>query len=166
MHTDIPTPEHSPQDVQSPAAPSQHANRPQRILACLLCQQRKVRCDRQFPCANCTKASIQCVSAALAPRQRRRRFPERELLDRIRHYEDLLTRNKITFVPLHPFAAEKSASHVGEEGEGGQRIEERQSDAAAPRGERLGEHSRRDYEAAPQAKSVCSTKIITCMLNL
>jgi hypothetical protein len=95
------TPDHSPQDFQSPA---HHASKPQRVLACVLCQQRKVRCDRKFPCANCTKAGAQCTSAALAPRQRRRRFPEKELLDRLRHYEDLLRRNHIPFEPLHSSA--------------------------------------------------------------
>ncbi|XXH05440.1 hypothetical protein Hte_011867 [Hypoxylon texense] len=61
----------------------------QRVLACALCQQRKVKCDRKFPCANCVRAGAQCVPTS-APRPRRRRFPERELLDRIRHYEGLL----------------------------------------------------------------------------
>jgi hypothetical protein len=73
-----------------------------RVLACLLCQQRKVRCDRKFPCANCTRSHAQCVPAATQnPRQRRRRFPERELLDRLRHYESLLRQNNIEFAPLH-----------------------------------------------------------------
>lgn len=80
---------------------SQIAKQP-RVLACLLCQQRKVKCDRNFPCANCTRSHVQCVPAATQnPRQRRRRFPERELLDRLRHYESLLRQNKIEFDPLH-----------------------------------------------------------------
>ena len=37
----------------------------------------------------------------LAPRVRRRRFPERELLDRIHKYEDLLRQNNVRFEPLH-----------------------------------------------------------------
>lgn len=77
-----------------PAAPSQ------RILACLLCQQRKVKCDRTFPCSNCVKQRAECIPAT-APRKRRRRFPERELLDRVRTYEDLLRRNNIQFEPMH-----------------------------------------------------------------
>ena len=72
-----------------------------RVLACVLCQQRKVKCDRRFPCANCVKASAQCVQATLAPRQRRRRFPERELLERLQWYEGLLRENHISFEPLH-----------------------------------------------------------------
>lgn len=76
--------------------------KPRRVLACVLCQQRKVKCDRKFPCANCTKSHAQCVPATLlGPSQRRRRFPERELLDRLRRYESLLRQNNISFEPLH-----------------------------------------------------------------
>ncbi len=73
----------------------------QRVLACVQCQQRKVKCDRKSPCANCVKSRTPCVSnATLPPRQRRRRFPERELLDRLRRYESLLRQNSIEFEPF------------------------------------------------------------------
>lgn len=82
----------------------------QRILACVQCQQRKVKCDRKFPCANCVKARAQCVPAnTLPPRQRRRRFPERELLERLRRYEGLLRQNNIDFEPLHTPAVVKAS---------------------------------------------------------
>lgn len=74
----------------------------QRVLACVSCQQRKIKCDRHFPCAHCLRAGISCVPASLVPRQRRRRFPERALLQRLRHYEDLLRQNNVEFQPLHP----------------------------------------------------------------
>ena len=70
------------------------------MLACVLCQQRKVKCDRKFPCANCIKSRTQCVPATLATRRRRRKFPERELLERLRKYENLLRQNNIEFEPL------------------------------------------------------------------
>lgn len=71
-----------------------------RVLACVRCGQRKVRCDRKFPCANCIKSRTQCVPATLATRRRRRKFSERELLERLRNYEDLLRQNNIKFEPL------------------------------------------------------------------
>jgi hypothetical protein len=71
-----------------------------RVLACVLCQQRKVKCDRTFPCSNCIKHGTQCVPAT-QPRPRRRRFPERELLDRLRRYETLMKQNNVKFEPLH-----------------------------------------------------------------
>lgn len=92
--------------VFHPATASSPAARPPRVLACMLCQQRKVRCDREVPCANCIRAGVQCVPAT-GPRQRRRRFPERELLERLRRYEGLLRKNNIEFEPMHAPAAEK-----------------------------------------------------------
>lgn len=77
-----------------------HPGRPPRVLSCVLCQQRKVRCARTFPCPNCIKANAQCVPAGLLPRRRKRRLPERELLDRLHQYENLLSRNNIEFKPL------------------------------------------------------------------
>ncbi|KAH8732089.1 putative C6 transcription factor [Phaeosphaeriaceae sp. PMI808] len=94
------TPGQSPEDAPL-FAHEQTTPKPQRVLACVLCQQRKVKCDRKFPCANCIKAGVQCILAAQNPRQRRRRFPERDLLNRLRQYEDLLRQNHITFEPLH-----------------------------------------------------------------
>ncbi|KAL5050911.1 hypothetical protein BDW71DRAFT_194039 [Aspergillus fruticulosus] len=90
---------------------SPHTTKPTRVLSCVLCQQRKVRCDRTFPCANCVKSKVQCIPADLLPRRRKRRFPERELLDRLRKYETLLRQNDIEFDPLHPEAATESDAH-------------------------------------------------------
>lgn len=80
---------------------SSHNTKPQRVLSCILCQQRKVKCDRKFPCANCVKSRAQCVPATLTQRRRRRRFSERELLDRLRTYENLLRQKNIPFESLH-----------------------------------------------------------------
>ncbi|PYI09830.1 fungal-specific transcription factor domain protein [Aspergillus sclerotiicarbonarius CBS 121057] len=95
-----------------PAASSRTAAKPHRVLACVLCQQRKVKCDRKFPCASCVRAGAQCVPT-LAPRPRRRRFPERELLERLRRYEDLLRQHNIDFEPLHTAVVEKGGRGTG-----------------------------------------------------
>ena len=81
---------------------SRATTKSQRVLACVLCQQRKIKCDRRFPCVTCVKAGVQCVPATQARRQRRQRFPEKELLERLRRYEDLLRQNHVHFEPLHP----------------------------------------------------------------
>lgn len=47
------------------------------------------------------KSRVQCVPATLSQRRRRRRFPERELLERLNRYESLLRQNNITFEPIH-----------------------------------------------------------------
>ncbi len=81
---------------------SSQPSKPQRVLACVRCQRRKIKCERRFPCAHCKKSGVQCVPAIFTPCvQRKRRFPERELLGRLRKYEDLLRQNNIQFEPLH-----------------------------------------------------------------
>ncbi|SJX60900.1 uncharacterized protein SRS1_12128 [Sporisorium reilianum f. sp. reilianum] len=61
-------------------------------LSCEECQKRKSKCDKQEPCSMCRQRGIVCTPAFLDPHKpRKKRFPERELLDRIRRYEDLLT---------------------------------------------------------------------------
>ncbi|PHH82222.1 hypothetical protein CDD82_6641 [Ophiocordyceps australis] len=69
-----------------------------RGTSCLLCQQRKVRCDKSKPCANCIKAGVECkVLPPAPPRRRKRRLQERDLLDRLRRYESLLNQHGIKF---------------------------------------------------------------------
>ena len=97
-------------DAPSPSSP---LSKPQRVLACVLCQQRKVKCDRKFPCKNCIKSQAQCVPARRRPR---RRFPERALLERLRRYEDLLRQNKIPFEPLHKDSPMEKDSLTAESG--------------------------------------------------
>lgn len=33
----------------------QASNKAHRVLACVLCQHRKIKCDRNTPCSNCLK---------------------------------------------------------------------------------------------------------------
>ncbi|KAI1464977.1 uncharacterized protein F4812DRAFT_147020 [Daldinia caldariorum] len=98
-HTTTPTPTTSTStSTTSPATTT--TPKPPRVLACVLCQQRKVKCDKVFPCANCVRSRAPCVRATLAPPRRRgssRRFPKRELVDRLSHYENLLRENGIPF---------------------------------------------------------------------
>ncbi len=48
-----------PQQQQPPPHPAQYmsqsAHKHPRILACVLCQHRKIKCDRNTPCSNCVK---------------------------------------------------------------------------------------------------------------
>ncbi|TVY18754.1 Transcription factor vrtR1 [Lachnellula arida] len=72
-------------------SPSRNDTQSRKKHPCVLCQQRKVKCDRNDPCQNCTKARIECIPAsALPPRRRKKRFPEAELLARLRKYEEHL----------------------------------------------------------------------------
>ncbi|KAI1073758.1 hypothetical protein F5B20DRAFT_586954 [Whalleya microplaca] len=69
--------------------------------SCVLCQHRKVRCDKNKPCSNCVKAGVECrVVPPQPPRRRKKRVPERDLVDRLRKYEALLSQNGIEFDSL------------------------------------------------------------------
>ncbi|RYP65743.1 hypothetical protein DL769_006237 [Monosporascus sp. CRB-8-3] len=71
--------------------------------SCQLCQQRKVRCDKSKPCSNCVRAGVECrVVPPQPPRRRKKRIPERDLVDRLRKYEALLAQNGIEFESLGP----------------------------------------------------------------
>lgn len=85
---------------QSVAALTPRSSKPQRVLACVLCHRRKVKCDRRFPCSNCIKSRAECVPAKATGRRARRRVPEPDLLERLRRYEELLRHNNIGFEPL------------------------------------------------------------------
>jgi hypothetical protein len=39
--------------------------------ACLSCRQRKLKCDRRQPCANCVSRSVECEEQLLLPANRR-----------------------------------------------------------------------------------------------
>ena len=68
-----------------------------RGTSCKLCQQRKVRCDKRKPCANCVKANVECVVVPpLPPRRRKKRLHEKDLIDRLKRYENLLSENGVS----------------------------------------------------------------------
>ncbi|KAJ5102782.1 hypothetical protein N7532_003311 [Penicillium argentinense] len=84
------------------ARPGLHPTEPlSRMFACVPCQRRKVRCDRNVPCAKCLKSQVRCIPSDQLPRRRKRRFPDKELLERLLEYEHLLRENHIYFSPLH-----------------------------------------------------------------
>lgn len=69
--------------------------------SCVLCQQRKVRCDKQKPCANCVKAQVDCrVVPPQPPRRRRKKPHERDLIERLKKYENLLAQHGVNFEPI------------------------------------------------------------------
>ncbi|KAH9999161.1 fungal-specific transcription factor domain-containing protein [Xylariaceae sp. FL0662B] len=61
-----------------------------RILACVLCQNRKIKCDRNTPCSNCIKANVTCTPSTPAPARKRRR-PNQDLQQRLARCEELLS---------------------------------------------------------------------------
>ncbi|KAF5687182.1 hypothetical protein FDENT_5506 [Fusarium denticulatum] len=70
--------------------------------ACLSCRQRKLKCDRQKPCANCIARSVECTEQALPPnRAVKRPLPQESdsltlsiILSRLDQIETYLSPNK------------------------------------------------------------------------
>jgi hypothetical protein len=70
--------------------------------SCILCKERKIKCDRSTPCASCIKSAVSCIYKAPAPPRRRKRTgsdagekqsePGKR---KIQKYEELLRRNGI-----------------------------------------------------------------------
>jgi hypothetical protein len=82
------TPSRTPDSASSARPPSPKITRGH---SCILCQQRKVKCDRQKPCSNCLKARAECIpSAPSQPRRRRKKLSETDLATRLKKYEQLL----------------------------------------------------------------------------
>jgi hypothetical protein len=82
--------------VRTPESAPSPGHKITRGHSCILCQQRKVRCDKQKPCSNCIKARAECVpSAPIGPRRRRRKLTETDLVGRLRRYEHLLKKHGI-----------------------------------------------------------------------
>jgi hypothetical protein len=74
---------------------------------CNRCQQRKVKCDRLDPCCNCARAHVECLQAgAPPPRRKRRRFPQEELLARLRRYEEHLRRHGVNIDAINSEAGD------------------------------------------------------------
>ncbi|CAN8102514.1 unnamed protein product [Discula destructiva] len=57
----------------SSAAPFRPNTGQQQEYSCLLCKQRKVRCDRANPCSGCVRAGVQCEPGVRQPYKRRKR---------------------------------------------------------------------------------------------
>ncbi|KAK4065045.1 transcriptional regulator family: Fungal Specific TF [Trichoderma aggressivum f. europaeum] len=108
---------------------SQQLVKSQRILACVLCHQRKIKCNRKFPCNNCTKTQARCEPAMLAPRRRRRKIPPPELVDQLRVYESLLRANNIKFDHLRKYKISTNDSPVVEDADYLNQEKERLNDA-------------------------------------
>lgn len=66
-----------------------------RYPVCVACARRKVKCDRQEPCSNCTKTNRTC---SYSSRPRGRQWPsEEDIHDRCQRYEELLRQHNIDF---------------------------------------------------------------------
>lgn len=57
-------------DAQPTMASPSHSLKP---YSCVVCHNRKVKCNRKEPCSNCAKANIECIYHPPPPPRRRKR---------------------------------------------------------------------------------------------
>jgi hypothetical protein len=80
-----------PGGLQTPSTEPVRTPKITRGHSCVLCFQRKVKCDGQRPCSTCIKARIECITKApTLPRRRRAEISKGDLLARLRRCEGLL----------------------------------------------------------------------------
>jgi hypothetical protein len=74
-------------DAPTPGDDHQHIR-----LACQACQRKKIKCDRNFPCGQCSRSGLQCVPSTRKPRTRHagKRAIDSELRNRITKLESLV----------------------------------------------------------------------------
>ncbi|KAJ4419179.1 hypothetical protein N0V82_005086 [Gnomoniopsis sp. IMI 355080] len=81
-------------NIQEIATTGVAAAAPPHLRSCVVCRQRKVKCDRQQPCANCTRSRCQCVYPAGRGRapKRARRAADAQLADKLARLETIIQR--------------------------------------------------------------------------
>ncbi|KAH7325676.1 hypothetical protein B0I35DRAFT_420921 [Stachybotrys elegans] len=77
---------------------------PSKALACVMCQQRKKKCDRKTPCSICLKIGTPCIPSIPAP-ARRRRQPTKDILARLERCEEMLRQIMCGYAPHPPAPA-------------------------------------------------------------
>jgi hypothetical protein len=113
------------QQTSDPSRPHLH------IRSCGLCRSRKVKCDRQKPCANCVRLGSECIYPAgpgRAPKRPRQGLDKR-VLDRLAHLEVLVRRldteteaGQLPFTSTEKLAA--SPAPEPEPGDGPRQVEQ------------------------------------------
>ncbi|KAI9659947.1 MAG: hypothetical protein M1821_001299 [Bathelium mastoideum] len=86
----------APSTTSSPAtvnAPQSAIDQSVPTYACVLCSQRKIKCDKLQPCSRCVKSRAECIYRAPdPPKRRKRKEPDsnEELRSQLQEYERLL----------------------------------------------------------------------------
>ena len=94
--------QHLMDESQAPPSPTTSVRHKRPDRSCLLCHQRKIRCDKRSPCANCARADILCCYPGPDERSGRR-LPKSTIADvsaRVTRLERTIT------------AISKNASHT------------------------------------------------------
>ncbi|ORY57156.1 fungal-specific transcription factor domain-containing protein [Pseudomassariella vexata] len=79
--------------MESPSNSSVHNRaKPKNKLSCTVCRNRKIRCDRTYPCAHCVRSGAECVFPVRKRMQRPKKTKNSELLSRLSRLEAIVGR--------------------------------------------------------------------------
>lgn len=115
--TDTPLPNPPPRHLQIHLHSIMKANRRQNPVSCQLCRSKKLKCDRQQPCSNCSARGVTCnFQQALLAQQGQQVAPDKEyglvneipaILARLQRLEEAVASGRAQ--PLPPLASRPSA---------------------------------------------------------
>lgn len=92
--------------------------------SCTRCNQRKVRCDKVYPCSACVKSEVQCsFPGSQRVRRTLNRPPIRELLTRLRTLEEEVEQLRSTRPNLHGDQTSDLDDHLNREHQTGNKAE-------------------------------------------
>lgn len=81
-------------DIQTPASPTASSSVGNKKIerSCLLCHQRKIRCNKRSPCSNCARANVLCCyPGAERPGRRPPKHTIAEVVARVTRLERTIT---------------------------------------------------------------------------
>ena len=65
--------------------------------SCVICQRRKVKCDKTDPCSNCVRHRVVCEYRTPAlPKRRKRTSPDPDIHTKLRRYEEILQKHGLS----------------------------------------------------------------------
>ena len=83
----------------SPGSGSGQRNPAQHPLSCTHCRQRKIKCDRKYPCSPCSRSSLNCVFPERARHPKKKATGSKatndELMRRLGRMEELIEKMKV-----------------------------------------------------------------------
>ena len=88
-----------PTSGTAPSPTSAHRNPTQHPLSCTHCRQRKIKCDKRYPCSPCSRSNLTCVFPERARHPKKKPASSKatndELMRRLGRMEELIEKMKV-----------------------------------------------------------------------
>lgn len=119
------------QTEKSPGS-SDTPNKPVKAFSCVRCFERKVKCDKNHPCAGCVRSNVECHFRVPAPpRRKKKRTQEDILTERLNQYEQILQQKGINIDSV-PATTEQTTPSILSERNGSAPLSDGAQPASTP----------------------------------